>query len=136
MVDSELEQAGAAGEATKPETGEAESGPSTEERLAEIWAAFEEYGAAGASESHTFLFRLTGESGGDYLLRTAEGGAAIEKDSQGEADITITLPAEDLVRMADGEFDGRLAVASERIEIDGDLKLAAALLGIIEPEEA
>ncbi len=131
MIDSEREQAGAV-----PEAVEAEPQPSIEERLAEIFGAFEEYGAAGATEGRTFLLRLTGESGGDYLLTTADGKATIEQGYQGEAEVTVTLPAEDLVRMADGEFDGRLAVASERIEIDGDLALAAALLGIIEPEEA
>ena len=115
---------------------ESEPQPSTDERLSEIFSAFEEYGAAGATESHTCLFRLTGDAGGDYLLTTADGQATVEKDGSGDADITVTLPAEDLVRMADGDFDGRLAVASERIEIDGDLELAAALLGIIEPEEA
>ena len=115
---------------------ESEPQPSTDERLSEIFSAFEEYGAAGATESHTCLFRLTGDAGGDYLLTTADGKATVEKDGSGDADITVTLPAEDLVRMADGDFDGRLAVASERIEIDGDLELAAALLGIIEPEEA
>ncbi|MFP6599524.1 MAG: SCP2 sterol-binding domain-containing protein [Deltaproteobacteria bacterium] len=115
---------------------ESEPQPSTDERLSEIFSAFEEYGAAGATESHTCLFRLTGDAGGDYLLTTADGKATVKKDGSGDADITVTLPAEDLVRMADGDFDGRLAVASERIEIDGDLELAAALLGIIEPEEA
>ena len=115
---------------------ESEPQPSTDERLSEIFSAFEEYGAAGATESHTCLFRLTGDAGGDYLLTTADGKATVEKDGSGDADITVTLPAEDLVRMADGDFDGRLAVASERIEIDGDLELATALLGIIEPEEA
>ncbi|MFP6609623.1 MAG: SCP2 sterol-binding domain-containing protein [Deltaproteobacteria bacterium] len=115
---------------------ESEPQPSTDERLSEIFSAFEEYGAAGATESHTCLFRLTGDAGGDYLLTTADGKATVKKDGSGDADITVTLPAEDLVRMADGDFDGRLAVASERIEIDGDLELATALLGIIEPEEA
>ena len=115
---------------------ESEPQPSTNERLSEIFSAFEEYGAAGATESQTCLFRLTGDTGGDYLLTTADGKATVEKDGSGDADITVTLPAEDLVRMADGDFDGRLAVASERIEIDGNLELAAALLGIIEPEEA
>ena len=115
---------------------ESEPQPSTDERLSEIFSAFEEYGAAGATESQTCLFRLTGDAGGDYLLTTADGKATVEKDGSGDADITVTLPAEDLVRMADGDFDGRLAVASERIEIDGNLELAATLLGIIEPEEA
>jgi putative sterol carrier protein len=131
MTEQELKQ----GTPTDP-AEESEPQPSTDERLSEIFSAFEEYGAAGATESHTCLFRLTGDAGGDYLLTTADGKATVKKDGSGDADITVTLPAEDLVRMADGDFDGRLAVASERIEIDGDLELAAALLGIIEPEEA
>jgi len=110
--------------------------PSTRERLDEIFEAFRNKGARGAVEKKTYLFQLTGESGLSFLLTTNNGQASIEQGYQGEADVTLTLSAEDLIAMADGELDGRQAVASEKIAIDGDLLVAEALLGAIEPEEA
>jgi hypothetical protein len=42
---------------------------------------------------------------------------------------------DDFLAIADSNFDGRLAVASERIELSGDMELAEGLVGFIEPEE-
>ena len=47
----------------------------------------------------------------------------------------VKLSVDDFLAIADGTFDGRLAVASERIEIDGDLTAAENLLAAIEPTE-
>ena len=104
MTEQELKQ----GTPTDP-AEESEPQPSTDERLSEIFSAFEEYGAAGATESHTCLFRLTGDAGGDYLLTTADGKATVKKDGSSDADITVTLPAEDLVSDDDdaGTWTGR-----------------------------
>jgi putative sterol carrier protein len=51
-----------------------------------------------------------------------------------EADVTVKLAAADFVAIADGDFDGRLAVASERLEITGDRALAERLLKLVEPD--
>ena len=51
----------------------------------------------------------------------------------------MKLSVDDFLAIADGNFDGRLAVASERIEFDGDMSAAESLLSWIEaathPEE-
>jgi predicted lipid carrier protein YhbT len=41
--------------------------------------------------------------------------------------VSVTLSAEDLVAVADGKYDGRLLVASERIVVEGDQDLALAM---------
>ena len=70
------------------------------------------------------------------MLTVSPDGVTWERAEQADADVTIALSAEDLIAIADGGFDGRLAVASERMEITGDLELATRLLEKIEPEEA
>jgi len=106
------------------------------ERLAEIFHAFEAKGAAGATEPLTVVFELEGDEGGTHALRIGPESVSWERDYSGEADITAKLTVDDFLAIADGNFDGRLAVASERIELEGNLELAESLLGLIEPEEA
>lgn len=105
-------------------------------RLGEIFHAFEAKGAAGATAPLTVVFQLEGEHGGSHALRISPEAVAWEADYTGEADITAKLTVDDFLAIADGNFDGRLAVASERIELEGNLELAESLLALIEPEEA
>ena len=105
-------------------------------RVEEIFRAFETKGAAGAKSAAQYAFELQGTGGGRHLLRLGPDGVSWEKDSTGTADVTVKLTIDDFLAIADGSFDGRLALASERIEIAGDLDAAEQLLSAIEPEEA
>jgi putative sterol carrier protein len=109
--------------------------PDVGARIEEIFRAFETKGAPAATQSASYAFEIQGESGGRHLLRVGPDGVRWEKDYAGEADVRVRLSVDDFLAIADGTFDGRLAVASERIEIEGDLTAAEALLGSIEPEE-
>ena len=86
-----------------------------------------------------YLFELQGEDGGQFLLQA--GASGVERAAAGTADpdLTVRLSVDDFLAIADGNFDGRLAVASERIEFDGDMSAAESLLSWIEaathPEE-
>ena len=106
------------------------------ERLEEIFHAFEAKGAVGATEPMTFVFELEGDVGGTHALLISTDGVTWKRDHEGDADVTVKLSTEDFLSIADGNFDGRLAVASERIELSGNLELAECLVAFIEPEEA
>lgn len=106
------------------------------QRLGEIFHAFEAKGAAGATEALTLVFQLEGEHGGSHALRISPEAVTWESGYTGEAEITAKLSVDDFLAIADGNFDGRLAVASERIELEGNLELAETLVALIEPEEA
>ena len=107
----------------------------TADRLKEIFDAFIAKGASGASETSRFAFDLTGEGGGRFLLTLAPDAVAwTSSDAATDADVTVKLAAADFVAIADGGFDGRLAVASERIEIAGDRALAERMLKLVEPD--
>lgn len=117
------------------ETTETATQATTEDRLKEIFDAFAAKGARGASGTVRFLFELTGDGGGSYLLTLAPDAVtwALGRDAA-TADVTVKLAAVDFVAIADGDFDGRLAVASERIEITGDRGLAERMLALVEPD--
>ena len=117
------------------ETTETPTPAPTADRLKEIFDAFVAKGAPGASVTSRFLFDLTGDGGGRFLLTLAPD--AVTWTTGGDdtaADVTLKLAATDLVSIADGDFDGRLAVASERIEIAGDRALAERMLDLVEPD--
>jgi putative sterol carrier protein len=110
--------------------------PDIEARVKEILDAFVVRGAPGAASPATFAFDLTGEHGGHFLLKLGTEGVSWEKAAAEGADVTVRLTAADFVAIADGQFDGRLAVASERIEISGDRALAERMLELVDPDAA
>jgi ubiquinone biosynthesis protein UbiJ len=90
----------------------------------------------GATGDASYLFELDGENGGSHLLRVSPTQVKWEAGYAGDADVRIKLSVTDFLAMADGNFDGRLAAASERIELSGDMQLAESLVGFVEPEES
>ena len=50
-------------------------------------------------------------------------------------DATIRIDTSDFIAIADGSLDGRLALASEKIELEGDLGAAAVLLRLFFPAD-
>jgi putative sterol carrier protein len=117
------------------ETTETPTPAATADRLKEIFDAFVAKGAHGASETSRFVFDLTGDGGGRFLLTLAPDAVTWRTgDADAEGDVTVKLAAADFVAIADGDFDGRLAVASERIEIAGNRPLAESLLKLVEPD--
>lgn len=107
--------------------------PSRVERLREIFEAFHAHGAPQAVQTTRYRFELTGEHGGSFMLTLSPSGATWEQADEGDADVTVRLTVDDLIAIADGEIDGRFAVASERIEIEGSLEVAAAMLSQVAP---
>jgi hypothetical protein len=107
-----------------------------EGRLEQLFRDFEAQGAPGATGTTTWLLRLSGEGAGDHLLTLGPDGAAWQHGCSGDADVTITMETSDLVAIIDGQIDARLAVASERIEVGGNLDTARRMLAFIVPELA
>jgi len=105
------------------------------DRLKEIFDAFAAKGARGATQASRFAFDLTGDGGGRFVLTLAPDAVTwTSGHDDAETDVTVKLSAADFVAIADGDFDGRLAVASERIEIAGDRALAERMLDLVEPD--
>ncbi|HYB97862.1 MAG TPA: SCP2 sterol-binding domain-containing protein [Candidatus Limnocylindrales bacterium] len=106
------------------------------ERLSQIFDAFVAYGPGAATTTTRYLFRLTGQAPGSYMLVVSPEGVSWEGGDAAPPDVTIRIDANDLVAIADGSLDGRLALASEKMELAGDLEAAARMVATICPAEA
>ena len=111
------------------ETPEA-SPPTLRERLEEIIGAFERQPVVGVDSPVRYRFDLSGDEPVSFVLAVTPEGI-LREEAGGDADVTVKLSLGDFVRIADGSFDGQLAVRSERIEIDGSLEQAAKLLEMV-----
>ena len=112
------------------------SAPSLQDRVREIFNAFEVQGAPGVTTTMRYLLRLTGAATGTFLLEVRPDGVKW-KNGEGEtADATIILDTNDFIAIADGSLDGRLALASEKIELEGDLGAAAVLRRLFFPADS
>ena len=98
------------------------------ERLERLFAAVQAHGAPGTGPDITYLFELTGECAGTHLLKVEGHTATWDHAPSAGADVTIRLATDDLLAIADGRMDGRFAVSSERIEIEGDLEQASNMI--------
>jgi putative sterol carrier protein len=102
----------------------------------EIFSAFEAQGAPGASETSRFVLRLSGNATGTFLLEVSPDGVHWKQGEIDDADATIRIDTNDFIAIADGSLDGRLALASEKIELEGDLAAAARLVSLFFPAES
>ncbi|RMF25334.1 MAG: hypothetical protein D6760_01255 [Deltaproteobacteria bacterium] len=107
-------------------------------RLEEIFRGFEARDAASVETPVTLMIELEGEHGGRHMLSIEPGSIRWTPDPAADADTTVRvrLSVEDFLAIADGDFDGRLAVSSERIELEGDLETAEKLIAWLEPPDA
>lgn len=104
--------------------------------MREIFAAFEAQGAPGATTTTRYLLRLGGNATGVFLLEVGPDGVRWKQGENESADATIQLDTSDFIAIADGSLDGRLALASEKIELEGDLQAAAGLVRLFFPTES
>jgi hypothetical protein len=110
--------------------------PSLQERVREIFGAFHAHGAPGATGTTRYLLRLTGTATGTFLLEVSPEGA-VWKNGEGEtADVVVKMETSDLLAIADGNMDGRLALAAEKIELEGDLGAAALMPHLFFPADS
>lgn len=107
--------------------------PSLQDRVREIFHAFEAQGAPGATTTNRYLLKLGGAATGIFLLEVSPSGVNWKTGEGESADVTIDIDTNDFIAIADGSLDGRLALASEKIELDGDLSSAAQLLKLFFP---
>jgi putative sterol carrier protein len=74
-----------------------------------------------------YQFDLTGPHGAHYTLLIQDGACLIEDGSHAQPDLTLTLSAEDCVRILNGQQEGHTLALSGRVQITGDIGLALQL---------
>jgi predicted lipid carrier protein YhbT len=88
-------------------------------------------GATGVDATIRWVITGRGDGSADiYDLVIAGGRARISRSGRAEPRVTITLGAADLVRLASGGLDPMQAYFKRRIQLSGDIMLAAKLTGL------
>ncbi len=104
--------------------------------MREIFAAFEAQGAPAVTTTTRYLLKLGGNATGTFLLEVSPDGVRWKQGENETADATIRLETSDFIAIADGSLDGRLALASEKIELEGNLEAAAGLVRLFFPADS
>ncbi|HZV53091.1 MAG TPA: SCP2 sterol-binding domain-containing protein [Candidatus Dormibacteraeota bacterium] len=81
--------------------------------------------AAGVNA--TYRFDLSGEQGGTWWVRVADGRAESGRGEVENANVTLSADARDYVKIAIGELDPVSAFMGGRLRIKGDMGLAMKL---------
>lgn len=130
-------------ETQTPETPAPEAAPAPtppprtlQDRVREIFDAFVAQGAPGAATTTRYLVKLGGAATGTFILEAGPEGVSWKNPEGVDPDVTIKIDTTDFVAIADGSLDGRLALASEKIEVEGDLAAAARMTQLFFPTDA
>ena len=76
----------------------------------------------------TFLFRLKGAASGDWFLDLKNNSGSVGPLAEGqEADVTMTMDSDDMVKMFKGEIKPTVAFMTGKLKIAGNIQIAMKL---------
>jgi len=110
------------------------------ETIAELQKRFNS--AAAQNITATYLFNVTGEGGGSWLTKIANGKcdftavASGGSDKPASPDCTISIDAQDMSMILDGKLSAMTAAMSGVLTIDGEIGLAMQLVPIFFDSQA
>lgn len=79
----------------------------------------------------TIQFDLSGENGGLYWVRMADGTAESGEGAVASPDMTLKAAADDWANMVNGDLNPMQAFMTGKIKIQGDMALAMKLQALI-----
>ena len=72
----------------------------------------------------SFQFELTGDGGGVFCVNVADGDMNIAEGEQEEPSLTITISADNYLKLAHGKLNGQMAVMTGKMKVKGNMSLA------------
>ena len=77
--------------------------------------------------SATYQFNLSGEEGGDWAVTVAGGACTVVEGQAEKPNVTISMDADDFVKMISGDLQPVVAFMQGKIKLQGDTSLALKL---------
>jgi putative sterol carrier protein len=79
----------------------------------------------------TVVFDLSGDNGGKWTLKVADGAANVTDGADPSASATIKMSDADYVAMTSGNLNPMMAFMSGKIKVEGDLNTVMKLQSIM-----
>jgi putative sterol carrier protein len=79
----------------------------------------------------TYAFELTGDDGGSWTVRVADGALTVEDGLAANADVTVTASASNWMAIVEGRMDPQLAYLTKKLRVSGNLQLALRLREVV-----
>jgi len=80
----------------------------------------------------TFQFNLSGEDGGNWGVTIADGKCTVVEGQANKPDVTVSMAAEDFVKMISGQLQPVVAFMQGKIKLQGDMNLALKIQELFE----
>ena len=72
----------------------------------------------------TYQFELSGDGGGTWAVKVADGGIEVIEGGVDEPDSVVTAKADNYIKIANGDINGLRAVMTRKMKVKGNLVLA------------
>lgn len=79
----------------------------------------------------TYQFDITGDGGGKYWVKVADGAAEVGEGEAESPNITLTISDENFINLVEGKLNGQTAFLTGKLKIKGDMTLAMKLQSIL-----
>ncbi len=77
-----------------------------------------------------YQFAITGDGGGEWYVRIADGQAEVQQGTHEAPSITLTASDEDWLKIVTGQLNGQTAFLTGKLKIKGDMSLAMKLQSV------
>ena len=82
---------------------------------------------AGAAKADIQL-ALTGDGGGEWLVQIADGKCEVNEGAESNADVTVTMEANDFVALTKGQLNAVQAFMGGKIKVAGNVGLVMQMM--------
>jgi putative sterol carrier protein len=75
---------------------------------------------------------LTGEGGGNWVIKIADGKVTGTEGKAASPRLTVTTSLADITAIAEGKLDGMAAFMQGKVKLDGDVGLAMRMVSMFQ----
>ncbi len=78
-----------------------------------------------------YQFDLSGDNGGVFHVKVADGATEVVEGASDSANITITMAADDFDSLLEGKLNATSAFMAGKLKVKGDMSLAMKLQSLL-----